>query len=339
MPLLCPLGSGEVLLHSILAGLFLEGLVPEGSIIDAGANNGEESCFVAQFGRVVHAIEPLNINVAHIRRTYSESHPNLRPQLGGLGSADGVDVISPTSALAELAAAAQNKSAKAGQYQLNWQYKSIQRSVTSRSGGAAAQGEKYSFPVWRVDTLFSREWQGERLGLAHLDVEGMELEVLLGANATLTRDAPIITVEVWVHTRAAATRRLMEHLGRIGYDAYLIEEVAGWPLDVRNLLCLPRTRRMHLRPSPTLDLAVSARRLFAVDEASIFELAYPCCRRGGACCTKRQTCCLDAAAVRRWLDTAATPAQRMAASALRQGSEAAGFRWRAHGELAQLNGS
>ena len=161
--MLCPLGSGEVLLHSILAGLFLEGLVPEGSIIDAGANNGEESCFLAQFGRVVHAIEPLNINVAHIRRTYGESHPNLRPQLGGLGSADGVDVISPTSALAELAAAAQNKSAKAGQYQLNWQYKSIQRSVTSRSGGAAAQGEKYSFPVWRVDTLFSREWQGERL--------------------------------------------------------------------------------------------------------------------------------------------------------------------------------
>ena len=72
----------------------------------------------------------------------------------------------------------------------------------------------------------------------------MELEVLLGANATLTRDAPIITVEVWVHTRAAATRRLMEHLGRIGYDAYLIEEVAGWPLDVRNLLCL---HRIHIR--------------------------------------------------------------------------------------------
>lgn len=36
-------------------------------------------------------------------------------------------------------------------------------------------------PVSRIDSLFATAWKGERLALAHLDVEGVEAAALAGA--------------------------------------------------------------------------------------------------------------------------------------------------------------
>ena len=49
----------EQLLHLLLAGLFSERLVPEGSVIDVGANDGEMACYYASLDpqRTVHAME------------------------------------------------------------------------------------------------------------------------------------------------------------------------------------------------------------------------------------------------------------------------------------------
>ena len=55
----------------------------------------------------------------------------------------------------------------------------------------------------------------------------------------------------------------------------------GMRMDCRNLLCFPRGVRFR---SHTLDLATSSRALIKVDARSIFEQAYPCCRKGGECC-------------------------------------------------------
>ena len=66
--------SREQLLHSLIVGMFAEpGTVPPGSIIDAGANTGEESCVLASVGdgRVVHAVEPLQVNVEHMKARYA----------------------------------------------------------------------------------------------------------------------------------------------------------------------------------------------------------------------------------------------------------------------------
>ena len=83
----CPALS-EPLFRAIVGGLLLEARVPNGSIIDAGAHMGFESCYYASMSprRTVHAVEPLTSNVAFMRRQYSLSHPNLAPLLGGLGS-------------------------------------------------------------------------------------------------------------------------------------------------------------------------------------------------------------------------------------------------------------
>ena len=147
------------------------------------------------------------------------------------------------------------------------------------------QGQKenpstnWSFPVRRVDDLFS----SEQLGLLHLDVEFHELEVLRGAEAVIARDQPVITTEVMVHSlRNETVEGPLRWLKARGYDSFLIDEICGMRADFRNLLHLPRTR--SFLGSSTLDLAVAARALVAVDGNTIRNYAFPCCEPGGGCC-------------------------------------------------------
>ena len=55
----------ERVLFTLIQSLLLEGLAPQGNIVDAGANDGDEACLLAVMGRphrVVHALEPLHQN-------------------------------------------------------------------------------------------------------------------------------------------------------------------------------------------------------------------------------------------------------------------------------------
>ena len=114
--------------------------------------------------------------------------------------------------------------------------------------GAASSEE--TVRLWTVDALFGSLWAGERLGFAHLDLEGMEIDALRGAAATLARDRPVLTVEVWTHTKDKATHDKLSHLASLNCDTYVIDEVAGVPFDVRNLLCVPREANLTTRPLP-----------------------------------------------------------------------------------------
>lgn len=88
-------------LRAIVSGLMREGALPDGSIIDAGANDGEEACRYAaeQPFRIVHALDPLAANInATLRRWYaSPFHPANRPQLIRPGPTRGTVAASPTS--------------------------------------------------------------------------------------------------------------------------------------------------------------------------------------------------------------------------------------------------
>ena len=99
---------------------------------------------------------------------------------------------------------------------------------------------------WSVDELFSNSSsastrptdmaQGQRLGFAHWDVEGMELDVLVGARNILQRDRPIFTVEMFVHTSSHWRRvNLFKELSLSGYEAYLVEEPCGYTIDCRSV--------------------------------------------------------------------------------------------------------
>ncbi len=252
----------ETLLTALLHGLLLEGRVPPGSVIDAGAFDGQTACeyaSVAPATRRVHALDPTPGNVAFMTKRF----PNISPMLGGLGStARNISVA--TTAGAQL------------------------HGLHESSGGPeAGRAAVTTVPIYRIDDLFAPAgaWAGERLGLAHLDVEGAELDVLRGAEDTLRTHRPFFVVELFVHKNASYTRELLGIIRRLGFHAYVIEEQCGRPRgDGRNLLCVPSEARGSLHGSPSLDLLAASRRLFAVDELSIFDRGYgPCCRPGTAC--------------------------------------------------------
>ena len=251
----------EVMLSAIVAGLLAEGRVPNGSIVDAGAQYGRWSCYYAATApdRTVRAVEPNPEYVDHMRTKYTQRKlPNLQPFHGGLS----------------------NESA---QYQ------------QGGGGGLHVYTHAKSFPIFTLDQLFSAggAWAGDALGFAHLDVEGLEERVVAGAMSTIARDQPLLSVELTVHKHPERTRSLLRLIDSLGYDALVVQEIAGVRCDIVNALCLPRSRRRLLANSNVLDLGVASRALVAVDADTVNRTAFPCCVAGGACCPNPldQMCC------------------------------------------------
>lgn len=249
--------------------------------------------------RTVHGLDPLQHNIASLKKLCG-SNPNVRPLLGGLGASEQTLHV-PAS-----------KSRYGGQ----------QISIASRSSGESPIGKGtrdgvavlnvvgynntgQEFHVWPVDQLFATQWRDERLGFAHWDTEGNELDILRGAVGTLRRDAPIFTVEIVVHKSPQYTVALLEFIASLDYKSYLIEEEAGLPLDTRNLLNLPRRHRENMtadgahkghshtlmKGSPTLRRYEQHGILVHVNASTISDHAYPCCKRGGPCCQSSTRCC------------------------------------------------
>lgn len=165
------------------------------------------------------------------------------------------------------------------------------------------------FPLYTLDSLFYEK--GRKLAFAHLDVEGLELDVLKGAVQTIRQSKPIFTTEVRVHKDVAYTDALMDFIFDLGYDSYVINEVCGYPhMDYRNLLNIPRSKSLDLIRSDTinlLDATNSITRLPVRKEGqkTIFDLVMPCCALGGECCPgddiNDKSCCSEGL-VLKWLD-------------------------------------
>lgn len=264
----CSMPSTERTFNSLIQRLFAANLVPNGSMVDAGAHLGRWSCFYAEQApdRVVHALEPLGSNVKRIRRSYGRTHPTIRARLAGLGSRH------------------------------TW------RSTPCRPAGSQldplhpaanfSAAARCSFEVFRMDDLFAQE----QLGFVHLDVEGDELAVIRGGRAVLRRDMPLLTTELTVHADLNYSRTLLHEVASLGYASFLVEEHCGWPRqDCRNLVHVRRSQAAALRSlwpnQPSSDHA-------AVVEVGALDIdvhAYPgACRRGGTCCGRRSpswSCC------------------------------------------------
>lgn len=168
------------------------------------------------------------------------------------------------------------------------------------------------FPLYTVDSLFYDK--GRKLAFAHWDVEGLELDVLRGARATIKDSKPIFTTEVRVHQNHTYTNELLEFIFELGYDSYVINEVCGFPhMDYRNLLNIPRTMNIELMKSDTFSLLDATRAFARVpppsegNDGDIFRMVLPCCELGKECCLgtniNAQKCCNEAN-VMKWLGKA-----------------------------------
>jgi FkbM family methyltransferase len=279
----CPRPVSEQLLTSIVGGLFAERRIPPGAIFNAGAHHGHWACFYSQMdpARRTYAMDPDAGFVRRIRRKYAV-FANLRPVRGALSSVAKANVTRSEARRIGLnlypdEACRPGRVAPAGSAAST---SAASASDSASSSPCAGRSSSSPFPIYTLDDFFA----SERLGFAHLDLEGHELDALNGAGAVCARDLPVLTTEVVVHLHPARTAALLTRLDAMGYDSFLLEEIAGLRPDTRNLLNIPRARTAEFLGAHALDLAAASRALVAVTNASVFEYAFPCCRRGGACC-------------------------------------------------------
>lgn len=109
-----------------------------------------------------------------------------------------------------------------------------------------------------VDTI-DHVLADRRMGFMHLDVEGSELDVLIGGNRVIARDRPLFSVEVHYRERQKLFRgvnALLNHIAALNYSAYVVHEVCGWGTDCRNVLCFPNEKLHTLAYSPIIDISI-----------------------------------------------------------------------------------
>lgn len=88
---------------------------------------------------------------------------------------------------------------------------------------------------WTLDWFLTSEKCSHRVGLIKLDVEGSELDVLMGAVKTIAMHQPIILAEAWLHDWFVGGRQaLWFYLESLRYKVGL---APGWP---EMLLARPR---------------------------------------------------------------------------------------------------
>ena len=137
----------EILFRSLLAALLLEGSVPHGSVLDAGAQQGHEACLFAESapGRLVHAMDPAMGNVDRIRSRYG-NRPNLLPAHGALASE-----------------AAHGLKDEGPHRQVQYVHNQLRRRRPVQN--------VTTFDVFTIDGLFAPDgpWHNESLGLLHLE--------------------------------------------------------------------------------------------------------------------------------------------------------------------------
>lgn len=285
MASLCPSTPGhdehEARLKWLVVGLLADRtVVRPGGILDAGANDGSESCRYAEAApdRDVLAVEPLAHHVQHIRHRYG-ALANLRTLHAGLDQTRGTLALRATDDMVRDMAPRP----------------SSRRNDSSSSTELLRVDDVYCGPSPRAARLFPAE-RPPRLSFAHWDLEGGELRVLEGARATLDRDRPVFTVELFPHTkrRGAPARDLLAATASLGYDSFLVEEPCGIPLDCRNVVSVPRERRRAFARSEGVINATRAGWLVEVNASSVQQFGFPCCAHGGDCCRTDSTwwtCC------------------------------------------------
>lgn len=147
-----------------------------GVFVDVGANVGGYSLRAASRGMEVHSFEPIPQNAQILRRNAEINHLTLDIQEVALGSSEGEVRLSAGGASSR---------------------------VTEGGGIEVPLRTLDSFGLPRVDVL-------------KVDVEGYELEVLRGAERTISRCRPAMMVEMHHWIGAESEAAIFELLGRLG---------------------------------------------------------------------------------------------------------------------------
>ena len=272
----------------LLAALLGEGHVPAGSILDAGANFGVQSCMLSRLApdRDVHAFEPQIDILRQVRRAYvgKPGFERLHTRHLALAAKPGTLDLGATPSHGptfSLGAGATALTTKAR---------------ATKAQDLAPEDTRMSDSSVRVETI-ERRFATERLGMLHLDMEGSELLALEGARGVVSRDRPILGTELHVHRQGAAhSKKHLAYFDEANYTTFLVDELCGAWHDCRNMIHFP-PGSAGPHDSPTVRALVRTGYLLPVSQRNIMQLAKPCRRKesdrwsGGVsmrCCL----CCL-----------------------------------------------
>lgn len=104
--------------------------------------------------------------------------------------------------------------------------------------GVSADDNALSFPVFTIDKLFTNGlFAGESLAFLHLDIEGSELQALMGATKVIKRDRPVIVSETNITDKSYAPQLAILH--QFGYRVLMVHELCGSLIGCRNLISVP----------------------------------------------------------------------------------------------------
>ena len=155
--------------------VFIELLAPGALIVDAGANFGHYALTAANHvgaGGLVLAFEPHAPTFALLTENAAlQPHANLRPIQAGLGAEAGTLPIY------------EDEANPGGHSFLDW----------NRRGDA---GGSETVPVCALDDVLEEQAPGRPLSILKIDVQGLEMDVLRGAEKTISRDRPSVLCEV-----------------------------------------------------------------------------------------------------------------------------------------------
>ena len=194
-----------------------------GWIVDAGAHDGSTSVMLTRaMSRLrlhVLALEPLAQN-ERVAQQRARTEPSLHVKRVGLGEVNGTTGHYPV----------EYDTRQSGMHL------QIARWRNNDNAGQA------SYPIVTIDALFG-DGRDATLVLAHLDLEGHEADALRGANNTIKRDRPVLTVETFPSSMGKWHREVMALLEAHNYQVYTVDEKVGWPPDGRNHVGIPREDR------------------------------------------------------------------------------------------------
>ena len=178
----------------------------------------------------MHAIEPLYSNVKTIVQVFAGEHRNIHAVHAALGREAGWIYLS-------------------GAHHSRSMLKELDtlRVHTGPPLNTSKHTEQM-VRVHRIDELFGQE----RLAFVHLDVEGAERDVVLGAHAVFQHDRPVFTVESsplsFGNRTHAEKRQLLATVHAMGYRTYAVREQCGVTRGCINIICLP-AERVGLAPT------------------------------------------------------------------------------------------
>lgn len=241
----CPMPITEKSFNSIIHAMFLENLIPEGDILDCGANDGEWSCMYACFDpkRTVRALDPFKENYDKISCPH---YPNVVKYPIGISKSPGYFVDG-------------NKRG----YQFNLDSMSqIKKEISEENKALALKFDT-------IDSFFNSTAKSIP-GFLHLDLEGYELAALQGGRDTIVNHSPVIAFEAHLTMDKELVKQIFIFLEELQYKTFMVNEVCGLIRSCRNFIAVPKILTHTLVRSPIFEVALRSWEMVSVSESTVF---------------------------------------------------------------------